>query len=277
MFARFTRAWSLMGASWQVLKADKEILVFPFFSAICCLLVLASFALPIFFSGILQAPRDHAPNLPTYVYYVVTFLFYFCNYFVIVFFNSAMVACAAERMKGGNPTVGTGFSAALSRIHLIAGWALVAATVGLILRLIEERSEKVGRFVAGLLGTAWTVVTFLVVPVIVVEGKGPFGALKESTVLLKKTWGEQIVSNASFGLVFFVLSLPGIVLIILGFISASSPILITCLVLAVLYLMLLSLIHTALQAIFQTALYLYARDGEAPAAFQSDALSGALG
>jgi len=186
---KFSHTWSLMGASWEVLKKDKEILIFPLISGICCLLVMASFAIPLVASDNWQPPGKEAATGELVEYYAILFLFYFCNYFIIVFFNSAIIACAVIRMGGGDPTVADGFRAAFSRIGLIVGWALVSATVGIILRIIEDRSKFVGRIVAGLLGLAWSVVSFLVVPILVVEKKGPMTALKDSTVLLKKTWG----------------------------------------------------------------------------------------
>ena len=133
------------------------------------------------------------------LYYGLLFLFYFLNYFIVIFFNSAVIACAILRMRGGEPTLSIGFNAALSRLPQIVGWALVAATVGLILRALEnvarKRGNLVGQIVAGLLGMAWSVVTFLVVPILVVEKKGPFEAVKESAALLRKTWGEQLVGG----------------------------------------------------------------------------------
>jgi hypothetical protein len=172
-------------------------------------------------------------------------------------------------MEGGDPTVGDGFRAAFSRIALIAGWALVSATVGVVLRIIEDRSKWVGRIVAGLLGIAWGVVSFLVVPILVVEKKRPITAVKESAALLKKTWGEQIIGNFSFGLVFFLLSIPAFVVIFLGILTGSPAAIIACVGLGVLYIVLLALIQSALQAIFQAAVYLYARDGQTPPGFDS--------
>ncbi len=270
---KLSHTWALMGASWRVLKEDKEILIFPLLSGICCLLVLASFAIPIISSGSWQLPEENATTEQQVTYYGTLFLFYFCNYFVIVFFNSAVIACAAIRMGGGDPTVGDGFRAAFSRLPLIFGWSLVSATVGLILRIIEDRSKTVGKIVAGLLGMAWTVVSFLVVPILVIEKKGPISALKESTILLKKTWGEQLIGNFSFGLIFFLLNIPAIILIALGIFSGNVAILITCIILGVVYLIIVALIQSALQAIFQAAIYLYAREGEAPAGFEPDLLA----
>src|SRR5690606_33503734 len=104
------------------------------------------------------------------------FAYYFVNYFVIIFFNSALISCAIIRFKGGNPTLSDGFSAASSRLPQIAGWAAVAATVGVVLRIIESRSEKVGEIVAGLLGMALSAVTSFVAPLIVVVRTGPVSA-----------------------------------------------------------------------------------------------------
>ena len=263
-----------MGASWDVLKEDKEILIFPLISVVCCLLVMASFAVPMFLADAWLPPGKEATTADAVEYYAILFLFYFCIYFIIIFFNSAMIACAVIRMEGGDPTVGDGFRAAFSRIALIAGWALVSATVGVVLRAIEDRSKWVGKIVAGLLGIAWGVVSFLVVPILVVEKKGPITAVKESAALLKKTWGEQIIGNFSFGLVFFLLSMPAFVVIFLGGalafrLTASPAAFIPFVGLGVLYIVLLALIQSALQAVFQAAVYLYARDGRTPPGFDS--------
>jgi hypothetical protein len=260
---KISRTWSLMGASWQLLKQDKEILIFPLISGICCLLVIASFAIPLFMSERWMPPDSDASLPQQIIYYLILFLFYFCNYLVITFFNSAVVACAAIRMGGGDPTVGDGFREAFARFPLIVGWALVSATVGLVLRIIEDRSQKIGKIVAGLLGTAWSIMSFLVIPILVIDRKGPITALKESTALLKRTWGEQLVGNFSFGLIFFLLGIPAFLLPILGFVIGTVPAIITCIAIAVIYFIVLALIQSTLQAIFQAALYLYVRDGQA--------------
>jgi hypothetical protein len=273
---KFSNTWSLMGASWQLLKKDKEILIFPLISGICCLVVLASFAIPVVISGAWRPAGDGTTGNGHIGYYALLFLFYFCNYFVIVFFNAAIVACARIRMEGGDPTVSDGLRAASGRLSLIAGWALIQATVGLILRVIEDRSERVGQIVAGLLGMAWTVTSFLVIPILVIEEKGPFAALQESTVLLKKTWGEQLIGNFSFGLVFFLLCIPAFLIAALGFMTGSGAGAIIGIILAAVYLIGLALVQSALQAIFQAALYLYARKGQVPQGFEADSLAAAM-
>ncbi len=275
-----------MRASWEVLKQDKELLLFPVLSAIGSILVLASFAGPILALTDWQAASDSMAagtaealsgesgvTAEQVGYTAGLFLFYCCNYFVMIFFNAGLIACAEIRMEGGDPTVGDGLRAAWSRLPAILGWAVVAATVGLILRMIEERSNIVGKIVAGLLGMAWSITSFLVVPILVVENEGPISALKRSAGMLKKTWGEQLIGNFSFGLIFILLALPAVLLIVAG-IAAGS---VTLIVLGVLGAILIALAQSALQGIFQAALYLYMRDGTAPDGFDAGELQASIG
>jgi hypothetical protein len=267
---------SLMSACWQVLKQDKALLVFPFMSGICCLLLLASFAVPLWATNQWQPPGGDAAPVRQVAYYGVLFLFYLCNYFVVIFFNAGIIACATIRLGGGNPTVGDGFRAAAARLPVIAGWAVVAATVGLILRVIEDRSKWVGRIVAGLLGAAWTVVSFLVIPILVVENKNPFAALHDSAGLVKKTWGEQVAGNFGFGLVFFLAAIPAILVMVLGIFSGNVAVMVGCIGLGVIYLIILGLVQSALQSIYQAAVFLSARDGQVPAGFEAELLGNAM-
>jgi hypothetical protein len=273
---RIHRTWSLMSACWQILKQDKGLLLFPFMSGICCLLLLGSFALPLYATNHWQPPGGGASAAQQVTYYGVLFLFYLCNYFVVIFFNAGIVACATIRLGGGSPTVGDGFRAAAARLPMIAGWAVVSATVGLILRLIEDRSKWVGRIVAGLLGAAWTVVSFLVVPILVVENKSPFAALQESAALVKKTWGEQVAGNFGFGMISLLLAIPAFLVIGLGVFSGSVALMAACIGLAVIYLIVLGLVQSALQSIFQAAVFLYARDGQVPEGFEAELLGNAM-
>ncbi len=277
MFHRASMGWTLVQQSWRVLKLDKELLLFPVFSGIACLLVMATFAVPLWatgFAGEVMAERaaDQADALPIYQILggVLLFAYYFVSYFVIIFFNSALVACAIIRFKGGDPNLQDGFSAAVSRLPQIAGWALVAATVGFILKLIESRSERVGAIIAGLLGMAWSAVTFFVIPVIVVERAGPIEAGKRSFQILKRTWGEALTANFSIGFVTFLFSLVGIIPMALGFVAIGAGMTalgIAAIAIGVILILVVSLVSTALDAIVVGALYLYAAEGTIPQQF----------
>jgi hypothetical protein len=273
---KISRTWSLMGMSWRILMEDKKILFFPLMSLISCLAVAATFIVPLFVTGKWHPPTTDMPTRQQVAYYGFLFLYYYCNYFVIVFFNASLVSYIVMRMNGDSPTIGDAFSATLARLPLIAGWAFIAATVGFALKIIEDRSDKIGQIVAAILGGAWAMVTFLVIPVLVVEQKNPFSALKESTVLLKQTWGERIMMNFSFSTISFLLMIPAFGLIVLAVMSKSLIAIAISIGAVVLYMILLTLIQSALEAIFQTAIYFYARHSQVPAGFDESVLQNAI-
>lgn len=280
MFARMRVTWSLMIASWNVLRQMKGLILFPILSAICCLMVAASFIAPMAANGAWHPPAAGAPPQQKVVYYLVLFAFYFCNYTVITYFNVAVVAGAIARMMGGEPTIGDCFAAATKRLPLILGWAALSATVGLVLRMIEDRSPKIGQFVAGLLGLGWALASFLVIPVLVVENKGPFAALAESSRLLRKTWGDQVVGNFGFGLLGFLFSLPAIALFVLGMVALgawhSIVLGVACIALAVIYFIGVALVQSTLQSIFQAAVFIYA-GGNTGHGFPPELMQGVIG
>jgi uncharacterized membrane protein len=271
---RISRAWSLMGASWQVLKQNKQMMFFSLLSMICCLLVIASFAYPFLNSDIAELERKFSGD--DTAQYAYLFVFYFVLYFVIIFFNSAIVANTVAHMEGGKPTFGDGMRVAMNRLPQILGWAALSATVGMILRMIEDKSQWLGKLVAGLLGIAFTVVSFLVIPVLVVEKKGPIEALKESSKLLKKTWGEQVAGSLGFGLLFFLLMLPAFFFVLLMAFTGNMATIIFAAGVALVYMLTLGLIQSTLQGIFQAALFMYARDGKAPEGFREELMENAV-
>lgn len=273
---KLSNSWELMKASWRLLMLDKEMLLFPLFSGIASFLVMISFVTPLFFfeDGALINAIISSEN--KIVQYAVIFLFYFCNYFVVIFFNSAVVICATIRMNGGDPTIKDGIRLAIKRLPLIFRWAIVASGVGMILRIIEERAGILGRIIVSILGFAWTVTSFLVIPVMVVDKRGPIDALKESAHLLKKTWGEQLITNFSFGLIFMLLMLPAIGMSVLAFMSGEAFIIIFVSIISALYFLALVLIQSTLQGIFQAALFKFARSGNVAEGFSGYIMKNAI-
>jgi hypothetical protein len=268
MVERFSRSWDLIKASGEVLRQDKELLLFPLFSAIATLIVSASFIVPLVLTGAFE--RSVAPGDET-AYMVFLFLFYLVQYFIIFFFNSALVGAAMIRLDGGDPTVSDGLRIARSRLVQILGYAAIAATVGLILRIIEERAGFIGRWIAGLLGLAFTVATFLTVPILVSREVGPVEAVKESAALLKKTWGENIIGNGGMGFVFFLFYL---VVVGIGFVfvfgaaqTGNPALIVITLAMVVLAVVVVALVQSALQGVYSAALYRYASQGDAGASF----------
>jgi hypothetical protein len=273
MFDRISASFELAKSSWAVLRKDKQLIIFPILSGVACFLVLLSFALPFVFNPQwLLALDDNAAargfHLPWWTW-VVLFAFYFCNYFVVAFFNAALISCALIRFNGGTPTVSDGLQAAASRMPQLLAWALVSATVGTILKVIENASDKAGQFITGLLGVAWTIMTYFVVPVLVVEKVGPFEAVKRSMAILRRTWGEALVGRMGIGFFLFLLMLPAVALFVVGgaVFAAVPAIGLLVFAAAVLYLVGVAVVGAALQGIFVGALYQYAAHGEVPRGF----------
>jgi hypothetical protein len=270
MFDRLARSWQLVKASAAVLRADKELLVFPLLSALASLLVLATFAIPVFLTGLLEhvGSGDGAGRI---LGGAVAFAFYVSQYFVIFFCNSALVGAAMIRLRGGDPTAGDGFRIAFSKIVPILGYAAVAATVGMVLRAVSRRGGPLARLVASLFGLAWNLATYLVVPVLVVEDVGPIEAVKRSAAYLKKTWGEQIAGSVGlglvFGLAFFFVIVAGVGGLILAGIARSGVLAVVVGVLFLLALVLLALTSAALEGIYAAAVYRYAAEGKAEGFF----------
>lgn len=272
---KFARTWQLMAASWQMLKQDKRLVVFPLVSGVALAIVIALFVMPVFvqlhghvrFRGTIQFS---APM------YAALCVFYFLDYFVIIFFNAALIACVLRQVKGEQPGLGYGLAFAWQRLPQIFGWALMTSTVGILLRLLEEKVGIVGRIVVGLLGMAWSVTSFLVVPVLVAEGSGPIESYKRSVAMLRTTWGEQIIGNVSFGLIFGLFGiLPAMVLFFLAA-GAGAEVMLAVGAILVVWLVALALVQSTLQTIYQAAIYLYAANGEAPPGFDNQLVSEAF-
>nr|WP_267226353.1 DUF6159 family protein [Dyella silvae] len=256
-----------MKASADVLRSDKSLLMFPLVSGICCLLVAASFLIPVALafvgSGVAGETQERALSVGGYI---ALFLFYLVQYFVIIFFNTALAGAALMRLRGESTSFGEGMAIARSRIVSIFGYALIAATVGLVLRALQERLGLIGRLVAGFLGLAWTVATFLVVPVLASQDVGPTDAIKESVDLLKRTWGENIIGNAGIGVVFGLLMFLAILVsagLIMGAVAMqSTAVVVIAVAVVAIGITLLGLIQASLQGIYAAALYRYAEEGQ---------------
>jgi len=278
---KFARSWSLMKASATILRQDKELMLFPLLAGFASLLVIATFAWPVWalfahHQADFEGQRQHVSPL----FMLVSFLFYFVQYGVVIFFNVALASAALIRLDGGNPTLGDGIRTAMGKLPNIIGYALIAATVGMILRALQERLGFVGRIVAGVLGFGWTVATFLVVPVLAAQDVGPVDAVKRSTSLLRQTWGENLIGNAGIGLaggiLTFCLIFASGVLFFAAAATHSVALMIVVGVVAVIALMALSLFQTAMHGVYSAALYRFAEDGDPGQGFDRALLESAF-
>lgn len=276
MMERFRRSLELTRASFAVLRADKELLLFPLVSFLVLVVVLLTFAVPFI---LIAAGSETNPTATNVELLVVGFLFYVVAYTVMFFFNTALVGSALIRLDGGDPKLRDGLRIAISRLPQIVAYAIIAATVGQILRWISERAGLLGSLLAGLLAFGWSVLTFLVVPVLAAEGIGPIAAIRRSGELLRKTWGEQLVGGIGISVVFGVLAL---IFFVIGFVlmlvlaSISVTALVIGIVAMVLVIGFILLIGAALQGIFTASLYRYATKGDSGTMFRAETLAAAF-
>jgi hypothetical protein len=276
MFDRFNRSFDLVRASARILRQDNHLMLFPVISGATLMLVVAAFLLPLFgFESIDGLGRSGL--------YSMAFLFYVVQYFVIFYFNTALVGAVMIRLDGGSPTLGDGLRIANSRLGAILGYAVIAATIGVILRSIQERVGFIGRIIVGLIGAGWAVATYLVVPVIVTRDRGAISSISESASLLKRTWGENLIGQtglgAAFGLVYFVLagSIALLAIFLVPLAAAISPwLFIACGVFVVLAVLACALLHATLSGIYSAVLYRYAVDGSGTPGFDAGMLGSAF-
>jgi hypothetical protein len=274
----FSRTWALMGASWRVLTLDKELLLFPLLSGIATGLVTLTFVWPLA-QDQAWLKSGEATEYEQFLAYARLFLFYVCTYFTVVFFNASLIVSVHLRLTGKNPTFMDGMRGAWARKGEILQWVLLAATVGLLLNTMKKRSEGIASLLFGALGVAWSLVTYFVVPILVVEGKGPLEAVRESATMIRQRWGEELVGGISFGGIGFFFTLPAFAVAMFGVGYVVNGALVNGLLLigaAMIYGFLLSLTMTTLSSIFHTAVYHYARTGSVPMGFDPTLLQSAF-
>lgn len=275
MFETISRSWKFAKISYGIIWDFKHLLAFPILAGVASLLVLASFALPLWGMGTIEqwmtliSDENAQPtNADKALFFSLAFIFYFCNFFVVVFFNTALCACVMQVIEGKAPSIEYGLKHAAARLPQILAWAFVSALVGVLLRAIEGINEKVGRWVAAILGAGWAVLTFFVVPVIVSRGAGPVDAIKHSGSTMTKTWGTSLVGRFSLGLLAFLLTLPAIflggLLVVGAVITGSLVLIILAAVCAVGLLVIVGSANAAADIVFRAILYNYATGQSLP-------------
>ncbi|MHB1137446.1 MAG: DUF6159 family protein [Microthrixaceae bacterium] len=276
----FSRSWSLTTASWGVLRQDKELVLLPVISAVSSLVLIAPFvgiaAMTFRTTG---TGGDESYQLGP-AGWVALFVAYLLSAYVTIFFQSALVLAANERMTGGSPTLGSALRGAWANAGRILPWALITATVSIVLQFIQQRAGVAGRVVAGLAGVAWALVTLLVLPILVIEQVGVKEAFTRSASAFKRTWGENVIVNGGIGLVSFLALLLGVVVtgpvIYLGAVDGIIGLTVLGVALLAVWIVVVSVVSAALSGVFRTALYRYATRGEDSPGFTHDQIAHAF-
>ena len=262
---RLQNSLDLAKQSWNVLREDKHLTMLPLLSGLSALLVAL-----VFFGPVALIANNGAQGSSKPLAWILGIVGYLVITYVVVFFNAALVFAADKRMRGEPVTIGEAVHAAGARAHVLLPWAVLSASVSLALRAIEERSPTIGRIIGSFIGLAWSLVTFLVLPVLVIEQIGPIQAVKRSAELFKRTWGENMIANAGIGIVAMVATVVGLVPCMLLY-AIGGPGIVLAIVIGITWVIGVQLIAATLTGILQTALYRFATDGTAPG-FDNDKL-----
>ena len=283
MFETIGRSFRLAKLCLRVLAADKELVLFPVFSSIGVIVVLLTFAGVGIGVGALDRIEAGGPGIGDIL---IALAFYILASFVIIFFNSALVYAAHERLAGGDPNVRSGLGGAWNRVVTIFMWAVIAGTVGLILNILSGQARErggilgiVSQIVVSLIGAAWTLITFFVVPLIVIERRPLAEAFKTSLSMLRRTWGEQVAGSFGLGIAAFLAFLvaagiTAVLFVVLSPLGGAG--IATAIGIGVVMIAGVALVFATLDGIYKAALYSYAASGEVPSLFPDDTIRGAF-
>jgi hypothetical protein len=267
---RIKRGWALTKKSWAVLRAHPSLIRFPLYGGIATTLLAIVFLGP----GLYLFEEDQlAGAIPLIAIgvYVLSFIGFY--------FSVGLAACADMIFRGQEATVSDGLAVARTRLAQISGWAAVSAVISLVMGVLENQGGTLGTIAARLVGMAWSLITFLAVPVIAIEGTGPFETIKRSGAMFRERWGQQITGNIAIGAAVFLIGvLPAAALIAAGIVIWSSASFAGAIlvVIGALVLAIALLISRAVSGIFGVALYRYALDGETVGGFTQEDMESAV-
>lgn len=267
---RIRRGWALTRKSWALLNGHRELIRFPLYGAVATTLL----AIVTLGPGLYLLDQDSLTGaIPLLVLgiYVLS---------VVGFYFSVGLAAAADMIfRGQEATVADGLAVARSRFSQICGWAALSTAISVLMGVLENQGGIGGQIAARLVGMAWSLVTFLAVPVIAIEGTGPVQTLKRSASMFRERWGQQITGNVAIGGIIFLAGLlPAAILIGGGVLLWSSASFLGALLVAigVLVLAIAMLVSRALSGIFGVALYRYALEGQPVGGFTQEELESAV-
>lgn len=264
------RSWDLLKQSFAILKSDKELMWLPVLSSIFCLMA----TITIFGTGFLllvptwPMPQDPASQkLLQQQMMPVVFVFYVVTYTLTIYFNVALVSIASDRLNGGHATLNDGLQLAWERKWSILQWALVSATFGILMQMLERKLGSLGRMFLRGVGLIWALATFFIAPVLAAQDIGPMQAVYKSAHIFKETWGEEVSGGFSFGLITFLFALIGLLPPAMGVHRFGQTGLLVGLAISVPYWLVLMVVMSAARGIFVAALYRYATDKKIPPGF----------
>lgn len=266
--------------SFKLLGKNKSIMMFPFFSMVVELIVVAT-ALLVFFMvfGFSKETFDRIGSQnPSPIEYLCLFAFYILSVFIASFFQAGLVAVVSGQINGKKLSFGEGMEIASQRAWKIFYWSFIAATVGVVLQIIADRLKFLGRLAANIIGFAWDIATFFIVPVLVLENETVGSSIKRSGMIFKNKWGQTLIANFSTGLFFGFLLVLGVVAFFAAIIfgMAVPGLVISMAVGLLVYVLAIMVLSSTIEGIYRVVLYEYAAHEKLPESFNRELVVNAI-
>ena len=278
MFGAFTRSFKLIKKSIGVLRKDPELILLTLGSFAGILIVVLIAGVVGLTSGAIDLEGESISGFGL----VLIGLTYFIGYFLIIYFEVALVAGIQHRIAGADPDLRYALSRANHRLPAILGWAIIAATVSIILRMLEEAARSrggiIGAILVSVLSFGWTLMVFFVIPVIAAEGVGPVEAIKRSGRTVKGRWGEALIGTHGIGFIMMIATViaAGIPFAI-GFAALETSVVLGGFFFAIAGAVAVFMwaVTGSLESTYRAVLYAYATGGDTHG-FSKEALDGAF-
>ncbi len=254
------------GASWRVVRKEPSLLAFPLFATIFGLVYTLLIVAPLGVVGWLAIGEN------TVLMWVLIAIMLFGSSIGATFFGVAAAANASRVFNGEDPKIGDGIALARSRFGVIVKWALVAATVGLVLNLIGSRGGFGAMLVRMVGGAAWGIASFFALPILALEGLGPFDTLKRSVGVVRQKWGESLVGVVGIGAVTFLLFLAAAIVVAIGIFAGVSGLWVVgipLIIIGAVALVAVMAVASVLRAVFTVAVFRFATEGVAVEGFDA--------
>ncbi|MCH8519703.1 MAG: DUF6159 family protein [Nanoarchaeota archaeon] len=278
---KFQRSWDITKLTFSILKKDKTMLLFPVMSSIFSILFIVMLIVPFVILSLFGITDTSG-----IVIFSALFVVYFGLAFLATFFNVCVVFYTKKTFRNEPVSFKSTLSFGFSNLKLIFYWALVSATVSVLIRILENATRRMGgigqiisRMLLATAAMGWAIATVFVIPSIVYNKRTPFDAIKESVQTLKKTWGESLIRYAGLNIIQFIVTFIGV--IILGGLTIVSFMInlylgLVMLTITILFVVIASLVFQVANDIFNTALFEYAQNGSVPNGYNQKALNDAF-
>jgi hypothetical protein len=207
--------WKTLKDSLSIVGKYRSYSLYPLLSYVVLVLITFTVIIPLFESVL---GSDQQNLLKRVLLCLTIYLAYGVQYFVITFYNVALLTGISARLDGGDPDLSVGMMRAVQRIGPIAIYTLVSATLGLLSLLARVLLNPIfGKVILPFIGNrlwvrwrqlSYSIPLLMAVPVIALEQPEPENIFERSGLLVKATWGARVKPAHSIELLALLVLLP---------------------------------------------------------------------